>query len=625
MASTFFGLNIARSGMSTYNAWLNTTGHNIANVKTPGYSRQVVNQAATVPISYKTSYGMAGSGVEAVSITSERDIYYDNKYRNSNSVFGKYDTQTYYMRCIEDYFYPKDSNTGAMTNSLNKFFQLLSGLETDKISDPTARTEAVGYADTLTYYIREAANGLKNLQKDINIEIGATADKINSYAEQIAYLNEQITSLEVYGSRANDLRDQRANILDKLSELIDIDVMEKEPVGGMGHTQFVVTVGSAVLVDTFEYNTIKYETLDTTAKQNDITNMYSLKWSNGQDFGMHETGLGGKMQALFEMRDGNNGEVFKGDIQTVSKDQIVVQGSNEIANSLFKLDIPAANGVIAIGKSRYEYESFEVKTAVDADGNSVYTYTFHLKDELDATAQQSAKNVGKMQISDEVDFRGIPYYMSQLNEFARKFSYEFNKVQVAGYDLNGDLGKEMFVAIDKTTGEEMKFDTGAMHGLEDPRHGNLAGYTFSSTGPTNGIYSYYAMTALNTSVYSEIVGNGSLLACSNQPNEVSNSANLENMLKLEYDKTMFHQGQPASFLNVVTTTVGVDSKKVEGAAENADNIKSAIYLRRLSKSGVDEDEEGQNLIICQNLLNFQYKVLSVMDEVLDKLINGTAV
>ena len=281
--------------------------------------------------------------------------------------------------------------------------------------------------------------------------------------------------------------------------------------------------------------------------------------------------------------------------------------------------------MIAIGKSRYEYESFDVVTAVDANGNSVYTYTFHLKDELDATAQQSAKNIGTMQISDEVDFRGIPYYMSQLNEFARKFSYEFNKVQVAGYDLNGDLGKEMFVAIDKTTGEEMKFDTGAMHGLEDPRHGNLAGYTFSSTGPTNGIYSYYAMTALNTSVYSEIVGNGSLLACSNQPNEVSNSANLENMLKLEYDKTMFHQGQPASFLNVVTTTVGVDSKKVEGAAENADNIKSAIDLRRLSKSGVDEDEEGQNLIICQNLLNFQYKVLSVMDEVLDKLINGTAV
>lgn len=625
MASTFFGLNIARSGMSTYGAWLNTTGHNIANVKTPGYSRQVVNQSATLPISYKTSYGMAGSGVEAVSITSERDIYYDAKYRNTNSIFGKYDTQTYYMQCIEDYFYPKDSETGAMTNSLNKFFKLLSGLQTDKISNPTARTEAVGYADTLSYYIRQAADSLKDLQKDINIEIGATADRINSFAEQVAYLNKQIATLEVDGSRANDLRDQRAHILDQLSELVDIDVMEKEPVGSMGHTQFVVTVGSAVLVDTFEFNTLQYEAVETTTKQNDITNMYNLKWSNGQEFGIHETGIGGKLQALFEMRDGNNGEVFKGKIEEADGKELVVTGTNEIANSLFKLDIPAGNGIIAIGKSRYEYESFEVETDVDADGNSVYKYTFHLKDELDATAEANAMSVGTMQISDEVDYRGIPYYMSQLNEFIRKFSYEFNKVQIAGYDLNGDVGKELFVGTDKTSGVEMNFGTAGMHALEDPRHGNLAGYEFDSAGPINGVYSYYALTALNTSVNSEIVGNGSLLACSDQPNEESNSGNLENMLKLEYDKTMFHQGQPASFLNVLTTTVGVDSKKVEASADNADNIRSAIDLRRLSKSGVDEDEEGQNLIICQNLLNYQYKVLSVMNEVLDKLINGTAV
>ena len=88
---------------------------------------------------------------------------------------------------------------------------------------------------------------------------------------------------------------------------------------------------------------------------------------------------------------------------------------------------------------------------------------------------------------------------------------------------------------------------------------------------------------------------------------------------------MFRQGQPGSFLQVLTSTVGVDSQKVATASENAKNIKDAVDNRRLSKAGVDEDEEGQNLIICQNLLSYQYKVLSVMDEVLDKLINGTAV
>lgn len=75
----------------------------------------------------------------------------------------------------------------------------------------------------------------------------------------------------------------------------------------------------------------------------------------------------------------------------------------------------------------------------------------------------------------------------------------------------------------------------------------------------------------------------------------------------------------------MTSTIGVDSGKVTEAAKNAKNIRDAVDNRRLSKAGVDEDEEGQNLIICQNLLNYQYKVLSVMDEVLDKLINGTAV
>ena len=638
MASTFFGLNIARSGMSTYNAWLNTTGHNIANVKTPGYSKQVVNQAATIPISYKTSYGMTGSGVEAVSITSERDVYYDAKYRDTNSVFGKYETQMYYMQSIEDYLFARDETSGAMTNSLNKFFELLSGLRTSNVSDATARTEAVGYADTLTYYIRQAANSLQDMQKDINTEIGATAEKINSYAEQLTYLNKQIATIEVDGTRANDLRDQRAYILDKLSELVDIDVVEKEPVGSMGHAQFIVTVGSAVLVDTFEFNTLKYEVMDTTANQNDVDNIYNLRWSNGQDFGIHETGIGGKLQGLFEVRDGNNGEVFKGKVTgatacvtdatgaITTPATLKVTGTNEIANSLFKLDIPERDGVIEIGNSRYEYDSFEVTTGVDANGNSVYEYTFTLKGALDnATATSLTNTKPSMQVGDAVDFRGIPYYMSQLNEFIRKFSYEFNKVQVDGYDLNGDKGKELFVGKDKASGVEMSFGTGNI--VEDPRYGNLVNYTLNTADSAKGVFSYYSLTALNTSINSKIVGNGSLLACSdsNEPGQVSNSGNLERMLNLQFDKTMFHQGEPASFLRVVTTTAGVDSQKVLSAAGSAENIRDAIDLRRLSQSGVDEDEEGQSLIICQNLLNYQYKVLSVMNEVLDKLINGTAV
>lgn len=104
MPSTFFGLNIARSGMSTYNVWLNTTAHNISNVKTVGYTRQTVNQSASKPISFGTRYGMVGSGTEALDIVSERDVYYDAKYRLSNSDFGKYETFSYYMKELKILF-----------------------------------------------------------------------------------------------------------------------------------------------------------------------------------------------------------------------------------------------------------------------------------------------------------------------------------------------------------------------------------------------------------------------------------------------------------------------------------------------------------------------------------------
>lgn len=617
MPSTFFGLNIARSGMTTYNAVLNTTGHNIANVDTKGYSKQVVRQSATEAISFGTSYGMVGSGVEATSIESRRDAYYDEKYRLSNTTYGKYETHSYYMDYIQSYLYPKDSSSGSMTNSLNKFFNSLIDLTKDA-SNTTIRTQAVGYAETLTKYIQEAANDLRMLQQDVNSQIANTVDQINSYAEQIASLTKQINAIEVYGTKANDLRDQRATLIDDLSQLASVDVVEKQPAEGKGVVQYIVTLNGATLVDTNDYNTIQYEARDTYNSMNDIDNLYALKWSTGLDFGIHDTDLGGKLQALFDLRDGNNGEVFEGKATgTKGKTELTITDVNSLGSSLFKLDIPASDGIIVIDNAEYEYESFEV--TVDADGK--YSYTFQLKKEL-------GKDVTDMSvhISDEVDFRGIPYYMSQLNEFVRTFSCKFNEVQTSGYDMkDGDQGVQMFLATDKTTGYGMYFDTEVS-----------SNFTFSSVLPTDAsgsiivadgyvTTSYYSMTALNTNINEAILDDGRLLACSDAPGEVANGENLEYMTALEKDKTMFRQGQPGSFLQVLVSTIGVDAEKVKTASENAEDIRDAVEQRRLSTAGVDEDEEGQNLIICQNLLNYQYKVLSVMNEVLDKLINDTAI
>lgn len=86
-------------------------------------------------------------------------------------------------------------------------------------------------------------------------------------------------------------------------------------------------------------------------------------------------------------------------------------------------------------------------------------------------------------------------------------------------------------------------------------------------------------------------------------------------------KLCLNKGEPLGFLQVMTATVGVDSDKMIDCADNANAITEAVDIRRLATSGVDEDEEGQAFIELQDLLNIQYRVVSIMNQVLSKLIN----
>lgn len=718
MASTFFGLNIAVSGMNTYNAVLNTTAHNISNTKTTGYSKQVVNQQAKKALSLKTSFGMQGTGVEVTEIVNTRDSYYDYKYRKSTTTLGYYDTAKYYMSSIEDYLYVKDEKSGGLSTSLDSFFKSLINMTTDS-TDTTKRAETAGYADALGEYARKMSTNLQTLQNDINTEISSTVKQINAYAEQLAALTKQINSLEVYGNQANDLRDQRARILDELSQLADVEVTEKNPETGNGLHQYIVALGGNILVDTYNYKTISVEASKTKDNQCDNQGLYGLKWSDGQSFNIRNTVLGGKLQALFELRDGNNGENFtakltdngkgscigtdKNNNSTITLSAEFVTGANNC--DLAKLSIPEANACLTIAGKDYKYDSFEVTVGIDGK----YTYTFTLSKPLEEADKKNIKtafdNSESASIGDSVDFRGIPYYMSQLNEFIRTFSANVNQLQNAGYDMDNNKGVDLFVGLDSQTDKQMnmielirntkdgyyylngsKVFSGKVTGgttdapkaaagsdlesyltnneytikgksetavsangingkkytlldkngeeaetifvPDDPK--NVLTFSSSTKESTDGnIYSsYYNVTAARFQANKDVVKDGRLIAAAKYSQDktgISESGNLDKLVALQNDQNIFKQGTPTAFLQIMTATVGVDSNKIVAATTNSENIQKAIENRRLSVMGVDEDEEGQNLIITQNLLNAQYRVISVMNEVLDKLINQTGV
>ena len=104
MASTFFGLTIASSGLSTFQTAINTTANNISNVDTEGYSRQEAIKTAAEAIRVNAKYGSTGTGVEVSAISQMRDLYYDLKYWGNNSRLGEFQTKSYYLNQIETYF-----------------------------------------------------------------------------------------------------------------------------------------------------------------------------------------------------------------------------------------------------------------------------------------------------------------------------------------------------------------------------------------------------------------------------------------------------------------------------------------------------------------------------------------
>jgi len=612
MPNTFFGLTIGTTGLYGANLGINTTAHNITNAETEGYTRQVVNTRADSALKANGTHGMIGTGVSVYSVTQVRDNYYDEKYRSNNSISGYYEAQDYYMQSLEGYF--NEIKLEGFNSNYNLFNDSLQELSKDP-SNIAVRTQAESYAQNLCDYINSLDESLKQLQENTNFEIKTMSDKINSYAVQIAGLTKQINKLEVTGGVANDLRDQRNLLIDGLSNIVDVSVNEKT-VGfdEVGVTEYTVRIGDAVLVDTYNYNTLKVVPREEKYNQSDLDGLYELEWPGGQHFdGLH---VGGRMQALYEMRDGNSEEYFHGSGVGMTGEKSITVKDTSI-NDVNKLHI-AEEGVITINNREYTYNGFEAKKMVDIDGNESLEYTFALNEELNRDHVDSEVRIGE-----SISFKGIVYYMQQLDEFTRTFSEKFNDLHKSGVDLDGNKGLDFFNSRNKVSGENYSFEYTADEINDDIVVSSRTGeYALADNDERKNTGSYYFMTARGFSVTKEVYNDPrKLVTGSDVTNGANNSDLAFKYIDLKNDKDMFMQGTPQGFLQSLVAELGVDTHKSMNFNQNHKDIVSAIENQRLSVSGVDMDEEAMNLVRYQNSYNLAAKVISTMNEMYDRLIN----
>ena len=480
MPSQFFGLNIAYTGLLASNAALNTTANNIANVQTEGYSRQKVDQQAANALRVFQTYGCAGAGVETLAIERIRDEFYDGRYWDNNAKVGEYDQKQYYMTQIEAYFDDNGKNAGFKT----VFDQLMVTGMQELLKDPnsaTAKTQFVGYAGALVEYFNGVAGNLEKLQKDVNQEIKLKIDEMNSLAGEIATLNKQINTIELGGSKANELRDRRALLIDQLSQIVDVDIREipiidsNNPERETGANRYIIKIaGGQILVDDSEYNRLECVARETYEKvnQSDIDGLYDVYWENGQKFNLYNAAMGGALRGLVQMRDGNNGEYFTGQITGIDttadgkQDTVTIQVGREYLQDLNKGNLSDTGGIINLGNQEFYYDSWSYSISYDENGNKVYSYTFTLSGQEKNPKRLTNDRVGRTaSIGTGIAYQGVPYYMKQMNEWVRTFSQKFNDILTSGCDSQGEQGIKIFSGDHATENKQFEFPEGARYDL----------------------------------------------------------------------------------------------------------------------------------------------------------------
>ena len=385
MASTFLGLNTGLSGLNYHSANLNTTAHNISNADRDGYSRQTVLSQAAQALRVRTSYGMMGTGVQVTEIDQLRNVYYDTKFRAANSKLNEYSAVNEQLSQLQSYMNEMQSESG-YTQLLADVSAAMQDLASSP-SDATYRTQFIQSVNNFTDLINEVATNYQKSQTDINNEIAIHVDTINSISSQIFTLNKQIMNIETRYGNANDLRDQRELLVDELSKLVNVTVVEtplmykegKNEVDS-GTTRYEVRIGNALLVDDMESRQLTVAARQEKINQNDVDGLYDVYWvglnqSLGEEFNFNSNNVTGLMKGLLEVRDGNNANPFQGTIRTMN--EATVDGSTvtiELAEGIDidKLNLPK-EGTITLNCKEYFYEGFEA--VYDADGK-LYSFTF---------------------------------------------------------------------------------------------------------------------------------------------------------------------------------------------------------------------------------------------------------
>ena len=538
MRSTFMGLEASKRGLFTQQSSLYTTGHNIANANTVGYSRQRVNMQPTagypgIGLNTPQMPGFIGTGVEAGSVQRVRDQFIDKQFRQETNKLGYWQSRSHAIEQMEDIL--NEPTEFGLQRSFSLFWQSLQDVSAHP-ENGGARAVAVDRAVALAESFNYMNTSLKDIQRNLKSEVDVAIVEVNSIIDQIAGLNKQIKEIEPNGYMPNDLYDARDVLIDELAEYFPVELSyEKSGGRALAHAEGAVVVSIRVGND-------------------------SLKLVDG--------------------------------VERVHLETNYAQPGEEYREGLEPFTSLSASSPVHISQ--------EVPRKGDGTLQTV------AKTERYTDLPRVGKFAGLIDSYGYLDngvHKGLyPEKLNELDRLAQAFGKAMNEQHAKGISKNKAQATE----------------ASALFTTKDRPDGN--------------IIAWRTITAENIQVNTKIQDDPSLLrAASHNANdgEEGNGANAKAMADIQHliltdgaDRGGLSGASIQTFFEGMIGELGVKGQQAVRNEFNAATMMESITYRRASVMSVSLDEEMTDMIRFQQAYNASARMMTAVDETLDKIING---
>jgi flagellar hook-associated protein 1 FlgK len=238
MSSLGMVLDIATSALAAQQYCLDVTAHNIANVDTEGYSRQIPTLQGKQPV---LNQGVImGRGVETEQVTRSVDQFIENKLMQEKSNLSSSKEMEKYMQVLEGMF--SENSEDSISSMLSDYWNLWN----DVSNNPSGSSERIAlyeYSLIMSEQFNSLAPDLNQIQTDITNSVTVGVERINQITTEIAQINVKIVGMETNNNVANDLRDKRNALVSELNEYLDIKTFEQS-----NHSLSIIAARGCTLV-----------------------------------------------------------------------------------------------------------------------------------------------------------------------------------------------------------------------------------------------------------------------------------------------------------------------------------------------------------------------------------------